>query len=301
MRAAIGAAVLGAIVLIAGTEPFLQGLAAVTAGPAAAAVALGAVTTAAAAWRWRVIARRLDLELGRREAVAAYYRSQFLNSVLPGGVLGDVHRAIAHGRTAGGVANASRAVVWERAAGQAVQIALATIAVVAVGMSGYSPAVSTVLLAVTVLCLTLVLAAAVSARARRFLAGELRALRSAFGSPSAAFQVVAASVLVIGGLVATFVVACVAVGVDAPLPRLIALALITVLAGSLPLNIAGWGPREGAAAAAFAAAGLGAATGIAASTAFGVLALIAVAPGAAVLAASALRRHRGARASGQAA
>ena len=67
---------------------------------------------------------------------------------------------------------------------------------------------------------------------------------------------------------------------------------IAVLAGAIPVNIGGWGPREGAAAWAFAAAGLGAATGIAASTAFGVLALIAVIPGAAVVAASALRHRR---------
>ena len=83
--------------------------------------------------------------------------------------------------------------------------------------------------------------------------------------------------------------ACVAVGVEASPQRLIAVALIAVLAGSIPLNIGGWGPREGAAAWAFATVGLGAATGIAASTAFGVLALIAVTPGAAVVAASGLR------------
>ena len=36
-------------------------------------------------------------------AVAAYYRSQFLNTTLPGGVLGDVHRGVRHGRDAGDV------------------------------------------------------------------------------------------------------------------------------------------------------------------------------------------------------
>jgi hypothetical protein len=47
--------------------------------------------------------------------------------------------------------------------------------------------------------------------------------------------------------------------------------------------VAGWGPREAAAASAFAIVGLGAEAGVAASTAFGVLTLIAVAPGAIVL------------------
>ena len=45
----------------------------------------------------------------------------------------------------------------------------------------------------------------------------------------------------------------------------------------------GWGPREGAAAWIFAAAGWGAGAGAAAATAFGVLALVATLPGAAVL------------------
>ena len=55
-------------------------------------------------------------------AVAAYYRSLFLNLTLPGGVVGDVHRGFGHGL---------RAVAWERSAGQVVQIAL-TVAVLLV-------------------------------------------------------------------------------------------------------------------------------------------------------------------------
>ena len=51
------------------------------------------------------------------ESVSAYYRSQFLNSVLPGGVVGDVHRAVAHGREREHGPQASRAVVAERIGG----------------------------------------------------------------------------------------------------------------------------------------------------------------------------------------
>ena len=92
--------------------------------------------------------------------------------------------------------------------------------------------------------------------------------------------------------VGTFVVACAAVGVDATPGQITAAAVLAVLASAIPLSIGGWGPREGVAAWAFAVAGLGAATGIAASTTYGVLAMIAVAPGALVLAASFLRRRR---------
>jgi len=294
LRAAVGVVILAAVVIAVGGEPFLQGLESVIAAPAAvaAAVLLGGAATVAASWRWRTLAGRLGLPLGGAQSVAAYYRSQFLNSVLPGGVIGDVDRAVMHGRSVSQVPQASRAVAAERAAGQAVQLVVAGGVLVSLGMSAYAPAVGIVLVAVAVACAGLAGVAAVSARVRIAIGRELAALRSAFGSLRTVLTVVTASAVVIAGHVATFVVACIVVGVAATPQRIIAVALIAVLAGSIPLNIGGWGPREGAAAWAFSAAGLGAATGIAASTAFGVLALIAVAPGAAVVAASALRGRR---------
>ncbi len=292
LRALVGAGILAAVLVAVGAEPFVRGLASVSAVPVALAIVLGVVATSAAAWRWRILAGRMGVGLGWGDSVSAYYRSQFLNTVLPGGVIGDVHRAVWHGRSAGRIPQASRAVVAERAAGQAVQLVLAAVVLVLIGTSAYAPAVGIVLLAVLVGCGGLAVAAAVSTRARSVIRRELATIRSAFGSIGTVVKVAAASLVVIGGHVATFVVACFAVGVDASPERLAAVALIAVLAGSIPLNIGGWGPREGAAAWAFAAAGLGAATGIAASTAFGVLAMIAVAPGAVVVAASAVRGRR---------
>ena len=66
-----------------------------------------------------------------REAVASYYRSQFLNSTLPGGVLGDVHRAVHHGREAGDLPRGARAVVWDRVSGQLVQVVLTVLVLLA--------------------------------------------------------------------------------------------------------------------------------------------------------------------------
>ncbi len=292
VRAGVGVAILVAIVGQVGAEPFVRGLAAVSFGAVAAAFALGALATVAAAWRWRVIAHRLDLSLGWIPAVASYYRSQFLNTVLPGGVVGDVHRAVSHGRSASRLAQASRAVAAERAAGQAVQLVLAIVVVVSLGLSDYAPGVGIVVLALAVVCVCVIIAAGVSERARAAILREGVILRDAMGTPGTIVSVVVASIIVVASLVATFLVACIAVGVDAPIGQLIGVALIVVLAGSIPLSIGGWGPREGVAAWAFTVAGLGATTGIAASTAYGVLTMIAVAPGAAVVAASALRRRR---------
>ena len=55
------------------------------------------------------------------------------------------------------------------------------------------------------------------------------------------------------------------------------------------MNVAGWGPREGVAAWAFSAAGLGASQGVTVAVVYGVLAFVACLPGAAVLI---LGRHR---------
>ena len=69
------------------------------------------------------------------------------------------------------------------------------------------------------------------------------------------------------------------------------LALLVMLAMVLP-SVGGWGPREGAAAWAFGAAGLGAEQGVATAVVYGVMVLVASLPGAAVLVVSWFRRIR---------
>jgi len=61
---------------------------------------------------------------------------------------------------------------------------------------------------------------------------------------------------------------------------------------AVPANVAGWGPREGAAAWAFGAAGLGADLGLATAVAYGVLVFVAALPGAAVLVTARRRREQ---------
>src|SRR6185369_12964618 len=92
------------------------------------------------------------------------------------------------------------------------------------------------------------------ARARRAIAGDIRgALLARRAWP----VIVLASLLVVMGHAITFVIAARTAGADAPLSELFPLALLAMLAMVLP-SVAGWGPREGATAWAFAAAGLGA-------------------------------------------
>jgi hypothetical protein len=100
-------------------------------------------------------------------------------------------------------------------------------------------------------------------------------------------------VLVVAGHTATFVIAARIAGSTAPLGELIALLMVIQIAAGIPLSIGGWGPREGAAAWAFAAAGLGAAMGVTVSTLYAVLMLVAVTPGAGLLLKDAVRRRHG--------
>jgi hypothetical protein len=100
-----------------------------------------------------------------------------------------------------------------------------------------------------------------------------------------------ASTLVVAGHAATFLIAARTAGATAPPSEMVALALLVMLAAALP-NVAGWGPREGVTAWAFAAAGLGASRGVATAVVYGVMVFAASLPGAAVLLAAWLRRTR---------
>ncbi len=296
LRLAAGAAVLWFLGLHVGAAPFEDGLRAVTWQAVTAAVALTALTTVCSAWRWRVVARALGAGIGLPGAVGAYYRSLFLNSVLPGGVLGDVHRAVTHGRSAGDVSRGLRAVAWERLAGQVIQAVVTAVVLLALP-SPVRPALPYVLAGVAGVagCAALVVRGA-ARRGRSRLTRAARAvaadLRRGLLAPGVWPRLTLASVLVVAGHTATFVIAARVAGCTAPLGELVALLMVVQTAAAIPLSVGGWGPREGAAAWAFAAAGFGAANGVTVATLYAVLMLGAVVPGAGLLLGDAVRRRR---------
>ena len=296
LRLAAGVAVLWFLWRQVGAAPFEDGLRAVTWQAVLAAVMLTVLTTVCSAWRWRVVARALGVDIGLPDAVGAYYRSLFLNSVLPGGVLGDVHRAVMHGRRAGDMARGLRAVAWERMWGQVIQ-AVVTVVVLLTLPSPVRPALPYVLAGAAGLagCAALIVRRA-ARRGRPRVARAARAvsadLRCGLLAPDVWPQLTLASVLVVAGHTVTFVIAARVAGCTAPLGELVALLMVVQVAVVIPLSIGGWGLREGAAAWAFAAAGLGAAAGVTVATLYAVLMLAAVAPGAGLLAGDAVRRRR---------
>jgi len=131
-----------------------------------------------------------------------------------------------------------------------------------------------------------------SRRVRRALARELGEVRAGLGSVGAFVQAVVASMVVCACHLATFAIAAAAVGAHVPPLRMLALGMVVLLAASIPVNLGGWGPREGAAGWAFAMAGFGAAAGISAATLYGVLAFVCFAPVALIAQSTALVRRR---------
>jgi uncharacterized membrane protein YbhN (UPF0104 family) len=297
LRVAAGITVLWFLVRLVGAAPFEAGLRAVTWPAVVAAVTLTALTTRCSAWRWRVVARALGIGIGLPDAIGAYYRSLFLNSVLIGGIIGDVHRAVTHGRRAGDVARGVRAVAWERLCGQVIQAVVTAILLLTLP-SPVRPALPYVLAGIVgVVGGAALVVRGAARRGRSRLGRAARAVaEDLHGGLLAADvwpQLILASVLVVAGHTATFLIAARVAGSTAPLGELVALLMVVQVAMVIPLGIGGWGPREGIAAWAFAAAGLGAATGVTATTLYAVLMLVAVTPGVGLLLRDAVRRRRG--------
>ena len=294
----------GAVVTLAvllwrlGTGPFFEGVRTVDARALAAGAGLAVLTTVCCAWRWKIVARGLGVDLPLPAAVAACYRSLFLNVTLPGGVVGDVHRGLSHGRDVSDLGRGLRAVAWERFAGQVVQAAL-TVAVLLLLPSPVRSSMPLLTIALVVVVVGVMLAARARpiggrsrwARIRSTATGDVR---DGFLGERAWLQVGLASALVVAGNAATFLIAARTAGTTAPPSRMLPLALLVMLAMVLP-SVAGFGPREGAAAWVFGAAGLGAERGVATAVAFGVMVFVASLPGAAVLAVAWMHRTRPAR------
>ncbi|UUN31292.1 flippase-like domain-containing protein [Streptomyces sp. FIT100] len=296
-----GAGILAATLWWQGTGALLAGVRGVDGTTLLAALGLGLFTTVLCAWRWCLVARGLGIRLPLGRAVADYYRALFLNAALPGGVIGDVHRGVRHGRSAGAVGRGIRAVVLERVAGQAVLVATgaallaaypAAAPAAALGTSGTSGTTG-VIAAVGAVCAVCGLGAVAAVRLRRGPDSSRwrRALRTTLAEARLGLLaranwpgVLVSSVAVLAGHLGMFLLAARAAGSTAPAAELLPLMVLALLAMALPLNVGGWGPREGVTAWAFGAAGLGTAQGLTVAVVYGLLALVASLPGLGVLA-----------------
>ncbi|SHJ20706.1 lysylphosphatidylglycerol synthase transmembrane domain-containing protein [Wenxinia saemankumensis] len=266
------------------------------ADPVLLALALAAILmqNALSALRWRLTAGALGQVIGRGRALREYFLSQFLNMVLPAGVLGDAGRAV-RAREGVGLARAGQAVVLDRVIGQVALFSVLLAGLSAVGLTGaggrWPDWVPPLALGIAGGGAGIALALLVSARLGgplgRAARGIGRGVRAAVLAPGIWHRQAALSLAIVACNLGGFALCAAATGTVLP-PLAVVTVLPLVLATMvIPISVAGWGVREGAAAALWPVLGASAEAGIAASVAMGLVILLAALPGVLVLAAPA--------------
>ena len=236
------------------------------------------------ALRWQFTAKRIGAPLRFRRAWLDYYLSTLLNQVLPIGVAGDFVRAARHRGRLGGKewGPAARAVILERFSGLAA-LALFMLASALVWLARGRD--SFVLVGVAALCIVLSGVLVFSLRVARWHWLERFATdgRAALVERGALGFQLAVSIASVAILLLMFACAARAVGVELRPSMVVQVVPLVLAATAFPWAFAGWGPREASTAALFSLVGIDAAAGVAVSIAFGILSLLAAAPGLIVL------------------
>ncbi|HAF54708.1 MAG TPA: lysylphosphatidylglycerol synthetase family protein [Thauera sp.] len=295
-RLAASLALLTAILLWLEPQTLLAAFAAPEPLWLAAALTLTIPQVALSAWRWRITAGRLGAPLGSGEALCEYYVATFLNQILPGGVMGDATRAWRHARrqqtrastTPPPGAAAWHAVIIERASGQ---LALLLVVLAALALAPELRVATAELLAVsghgpgwiTLAPMLLTIGGIAWWRGRAHIHRLRVAVREALLAREVFMRQVLASLLIVASYVGVYLCCMRMIGIDTPMAQAAPLVPWVLLAMAIPLSIAGWGVREGAAALLWQAVGLDPAEGVAISISYGVVILLSSLPGALIL------------------
>ena len=213
-------------------------------------------------------------------AVADYYRALFLNAVLPAGVLGDVDRAVRHGRQTATSAAACGPWCWSASPGRRPSSSLGLAVLLGAGPTpahgrgrrrcGPAAWALAELLAALVAVAALGLGWSAGRRRRGCARVADGAAHRRSPTPAAACSPAAPGPALAAALRGRAGRLPRAVRGRRPRRRLAPprcascsrCSCSALLAMALPLNIGGWGPREGVTAVAFGTAGLGAAQGL---------------------------------------
>lgn len=232
------------------------------------------VLTFVMAKRWQVVAQAFDLSIVYPRAVREYYIAQLANLVVPGGVAGDVARAV-RVREAGDLLRAGQSVAADRIIGQMVSFAVLGIAL---GAAFVLPGGIVWPAATWVGGLGLgVAGAGIFAVSRRDGAwgAFLRRVLQQLADP----RVLGQSLVITALLSLSFYACARATGTVIPVGGWFTLIPLILSAMLVPLSVGGWGWREGAAAGLFPLIGAGSDAGIAAGIAYGAMMMIAASPG----------------------
>lgn len=270
----VSTGILGLILWWADTQAVLEQLRGASLGWLAAAVVALTLVTVLMAKRWQTLARSFDIDIHFPRALGEYYLSQLVNLVLPGGVAGDVTRAVRL-RHSADLTRAAQSVAADRILGQGVMFGVLGIALaVALCLPGGIgwPAVTWLALVAALGALSLVsLLARKNSATGRFVRLTMRLFTQ--------IRLNLLSLAIVGLLIFAFYACASATGTDIPSSGWLTLIPLILSAMLIPLSVGGWGWREGAAAAMFPLIGATPSAGIATGIAYGVVMMIAALPG----------------------
>jgi uncharacterized membrane protein YbhN (UPF0104 family) len=283
LRFAVSVALLTAVAIVVDIATVLRRLGELRPGWVLLALAISIPQMILLAWRWRFTAGRLGVELSMREAVGEYYLGTFLNQVVPGGITGDVSRAVRHARSVESGRPAVVAVALERLSAQVAMTLVAVLSVIGLPVAPGWLRWSTALVLAVGATLYVGYALAPPRREGRGRWWRSSLHRTLFEPTAFAVQSVTSAV-VVASYIGVYIVAARAVGVHTPLAALAPLIAPVLMTMLIPVTVAGWGVRETAAAALWELVGLAPADGVAISVAYGLLVLASTAPGALVMA-----------------
>lgn len=234
--------------------------------------------TCSMARRWQMTAEAFGIRLSYPFALREYYLAQLINTVLPGGVAGDVTRAV-RARRYIDLTRAAQSVVAERLLGQ--------IAILGLMFAGFAAAIflpggpewgglGWVVVMILICCAAVAKFVARRDHATgRFVVVLLQLLRRPF---TILHGTITTLCLIFG-----FYASARAIGVVIPVEAWATMIPLILCAMLIPLSIAGWGWREGAAAALFPIIEAPASAGIATGITYGIAVFVAVLPAAVVL------------------
>ncbi|MEM6372907.1 MAG: lysylphosphatidylglycerol synthase transmembrane domain-containing protein [Pseudomonadota bacterium] len=243
-------------------------------------LALVAITAAtfAMASRWKLTTDAFGLQIRFPTALREYYLAQLINTLVPGGVAGDVTRAV-RARHGADLTRAAQSVMAERLLGQ--------IAILGLMFAGFAVALlvpggpdwgalgwiipSVLTGGLVTFCVLL--------RGHNATARFLRVTLHLMRRPAITVHGIATTFCLILG----FYACARATGVIIPAEGWATLIPLVLCAMLIPLSVAGWGWREGAAAALFPFIGAPADAGIASSITYGLVLFVAALPAAGLL------------------
>ncbi|MEL7093162.1 MAG: lysylphosphatidylglycerol synthase transmembrane domain-containing protein [Pseudomonadota bacterium] len=236
-------------------------------------VALVTAATLAMAHRWQITARAFGIEIGYGAALREYYLGQLVNTVLPGGVAGDVSRAV-RTRHAADLTAAAQSVMAERLLGQVAMCALMLVGFAGAVLIHGGIAWGGLAWLVLGILAALALGTVVAARGTHATARFLQACAPLVRQPAILIH----GAITTACLTLAFYACARATGTVIPPAAWATLIPLALSAMLIPLSVGGWGWREGAAAALFPLISAPTSAGIATGIAYGIVLLISVTP-----------------------